>query len=405
MISLSIKSKKAQICLDIDCSVSLIDREFIKTYETHYIIRRMTTFLNVRDLSINKHEISKYIIASIYFAETIQEKFVREIIRRKIHLVNDLKTNMLIENDILESEKIFIDDSNSKTIIVSCNKMIISIKIRTLVRKMINKTLHVRIITIISSHSMITISIHSFKLSSNRDFLFESANLDLTMYAHTIDIIIDAIVTKNDFNLVIKISRNARLEIATEILYSNAFLVESHDIANYVERKSRRAHKDSWFFRVLKVAAVAYTAIISMTTQNSDIIFSNDVIIHEFDLVVVFTFKIIVNKFFDLWKSEDFVKLLIEQWMRISLKFDWETRISEKIKIYSLRLKKKKLMNQIFDNLQTKSRLKFTIEFISFNYLVFVVWKTVNEKKKNRVVVDIKDLNFIVLSNAYFLSL
>ncbi len=47
MISLSIKNNEAQICLDIDCSVSLIDREFIKIYETHYIIRRMTTRLAV----------------------------------------------------------------------------------------------------------------------------------------------------------------------------------------------------------------------------------------------------------------------------------------------------------------------------------------------------------------------
>jgi hypothetical protein len=120
MINLFINDNEIQICLDTDCSVTLTDRNFIKIHESHYIIRRMTISLNVRELRINKHEISKYIIVNIYFAEKIiEEKFIRKVIRRKVHLIDDLKVNMLIENDILESENIFIDDINSKVIIIS----------------------------------------------------------------------------------------------------------------------------------------------------------------------------------------------------------------------------------------------------------------------------------------------
>jgi hypothetical protein len=57
------------------------------------------------------------------------------------------------------------------------------------------------------------------------------------------------------------------------------------------------------------------------------------------------------------------------------------------------------------DDLQIKKRLKFTIESTSFSYSVFVVWKTINDKKKKRVIVDIRNLNFIILSDAYSLSL
>jgi hypothetical protein len=61
----------------------------------------MITLLNVRNLEINKHKTFEYIIASIYFAEKIaQKKFIREVIRRKMHLMNDFKINMFIENDI-----------------------------------------------------------------------------------------------------------------------------------------------------------------------------------------------------------------------------------------------------------------------------------------------------------------
>jgi hypothetical protein len=217
MISLSIKDNETQICLDTDCNVILTNKIFIKNHEAHYIIRRMITSLNVRKLNTNKHEIWEYIIVIIYFLEKInQEKFVREVIRQEVHSVDNLKANMLIDNDILESEDIFIDDVNNKAIIFSCN-MIISIEIRIFFKNMITNILHARFITIIFSHSMIIISIYRTSLSSNRDFLFASKELNVFIYAHIIDTSINAIMTKNHSNRSMKISRNFRLEVITKI--------------------------------------------------------------------------------------------------------------------------------------------------------------------------------------------
>jgi hypothetical protein len=419
MISLFIKSTEAQVCLNIECSVTLVDRKFIKIYATHYIIRRMTTSLNVRDLRINKHEISKYIIVSIYLAEkSAQEKFIREIIRREVHLMNDLKINMLIENDILDSERIFIDDVNSKIIIVSCQNMIISIEIRTFSKEMINKTLHVRSFTIISSRSMTIIFIHQTSLSTNRNFLFKSQNLnlDVFLYAYTVDSIITAIMIKNESEKFIKISRNERPESLIEILYSNAFHVEKNDVQEYVERKSVRTHKFAWFTRVLKAALVVYTIVFAITTfisktpqnlssKSQNVVLINDVIVHNFTSQTIISFTRLINQYSDLCKSDEFVKLSENQWMRISLRSDWESRVFEKVKIYSLRTKNKKLVNQTFDDLQRKERLKYITESIFFSYLVFVVWKTINDQKKERVIINIRDLNAITLFDVYSLFL
>jgi hypothetical protein len=417
MISLSIKNSETQICLDTDCSVTLTDRNFIKMHEAHYSIRRMIISLNVRELEINKHEIWEYIIAIMYFLGKInQDKFIREVIRREVHLMNDLKVNMLISNDILRPEGIFIDEVNVKVIIASCQHMIISIEIRTLTKEMINKVLHARSITIISSYSMTIISIHRSNLSSDRNFLFESADLIISMYAHTLNDFINGVMIKNEFSKSIKILRNARLETITEILYLNVFHVDfsdvSHvDVQSYVERKSALTHKESWFKRVLKTAMIAYTAVVavffftSQNTKNPNVVLSNDVIVHDFTSQTVSAFFDLINQYFNLWKSEEFVKLSKDQWMRISLKSDWEIRISEKIKIYSLETENKKLVDQIFDDLHAKKRLKYTTESTSFSYSVFVVWKSVNGKKKERVVVDIRGFNVITLSDAYSLSL
>ncbi len=407
MINLFIKNYEAQICLDTNCSVILADRNFIKIHAAHYIIRRMITLLNVRDLKINKHETFEYIIASIYFAGKIaQRKLIREVIRRKMHLMNDVKVNMLIENDILSFEDIFIDDVNSKVTIASCQHMIISIEIRTLTKEMINKVLHARFITIISSYSMIIISIHRSNLSFIWDFWFESADLNMSLYAHTMNDFIKCIMIKNAFNKSINIFRNTRLSTIIEIQYSNGFHAESDtSIQNLVEQKSRRIHRVSWFIRVFKTTTTAYIAATTIIISNSNIDHSNDVTIHNSNLIVIFIFKIIIDDYFNLWKSEKFVKLSKNQWMRISLKFDWEIRIFEKIKIYSLRTENKKLVDQIFDDLHAKKRLKYTIESTSFSYSVFVIWKMINDQKKNQIVIDIRDLNAIILFDAYSLSL
>jgi hypothetical protein len=265
----------------------------------------MIIFLNVRELEIDKHETFEYIITIIYFTEIFMtdKKLVREMIRREIYLVNNLKINMLIENDILNLEDIFLDDVNNKTTMFSCN-MIISIEIRILSKKKINKTLHAWCITIISSYSMMIIFIHS-DLLTNRDFHFEFVNLNIFLFVHTIDSFITIITTKNDFEKLIKISRNDRLEVVIEIQYSNVFAAIV-DIQDYAKRKSRRAHKISWFFRIFKTALIVYIVVLTTltfiskfsTSQNT--IFSNDVIIYNSNSQTIVSFSKLIDQYSDL---------------------------------------------------------------------------------------------------------
>jgi hypothetical protein len=269
-----------------------------------------------------------------------------------------------------------------------------------------NKALHARYFTIISFYSIMIILIHHANLSSNQNFLFKTADMNIALYAHVIDTFIKVVMIKNDFVSSIKISRNACFDTITEIQYFNAFHVNSNSyLQELVKQKSRRVHKALWFSRVLKVATIAYAMITTTFISTSNVIHSNDVIIHNFFETIISSFIKLVNDYSSLWKSGKFFKLLMNQRIRISLKSNCETTISEKLKMYSLEVKDKKLIDQIFDDLQTKKRFKLIIELTIFSYLLFVVWKTVNDKKKRRVVVNIKDLNFMILSDVYFFSL
>lgn len=52
----------------------------------------MITSFKIKNFEKKMHEISKYIVANIYLLNTKNDKKIISIIRRKIHLIDDLKT-------------------------------------------------------------------------------------------------------------------------------------------------------------------------------------------------------------------------------------------------------------------------------------------------------------------------
>ena len=266
------------------------------------------------------------------------------------------------------------------------------------------------------------------------------------------------------------IFRNCRVDHMIEIDFINVFQIhvdEVSEIVDLVLRRSTRAHKISWFKKIITATYVAINMIVSIaestlatvastskvfhnftlsqrealtqldvqlssvcysdfqslifandTSEISDlssnvksvksvakIVFENDVTIHRSSKNAVKAFTALMSQYSDLEKDTDFAELSQQNWMRISLKSDWEQRIFDKTKIYSLNKKNRKLVDEIFDKLHESDRLSWTNEFIFFNYSVFCVWKKVNDKKKNRSIVDIRDFNAITQSNVYSLFL
>ena len=73
--------------------------------------------------------------------------------------------------------------------------------------------------------------------------------------------------------------------------------------------------------------------------------------------------------------------------------------------MYSFDQRDKNLVDKIFDELHEQKRFSWINDFILFNYSTFCVWKNVDDEKKNKVVINIRDLNAITQSNVYSLSL
>ena len=87
--------------LNIGCLVLLINRAFLLRQSPNITILRLLKSLLIKDVGASKFSISKYIIQNIYFTGHIGSKFVEFYVKRKLYIVKELNTKVLIGLDIM----------------------------------------------------------------------------------------------------------------------------------------------------------------------------------------------------------------------------------------------------------------------------------------------------------------
>ena len=166
--------------------------------------------------------------------------------KREIHLVDNLKINMFLNNDIIEFEN-FVIDIIKKHAMINNIDIIISLKIRFF-KLTIQRSIHFKKITIISLHVEMIVVVHHVELSITKNFLFESNdNFNFILYAHFVDAFIKFIVVHNDKKFLIIISRNFRLNKIFEIDFFNDFYIDidDDDIKYLIVKKFKFIHKNN----------------------------------------------------------------------------------------------------------------------------------------------------------------
>lgn len=95
-----------------------MNRIFLIKAHPELFIKIITNFIIIRGIVFNKYEISKYVIIFFYFFD---ENVTIMLTSREIHIVDNLKTNVLIDMNIIISKKIDILIFQSKTEIDNCD--------------------------------------------------------------------------------------------------------------------------------------------------------------------------------------------------------------------------------------------------------------------------------------------
>ena len=109
-------------------------------------------------------------------------------------------------------------------------KIIILIKIKFLKTFVVHCLIHLKKIIIIFSHAKFAIFVYllSNNFSQFKFFVFKLKKLYyLSMYVHLINVFIKIIISQNDNDKLIQISRNIRLNKIFELKYSNVFFLIS----------------------------------------------------------------------------------------------------------------------------------------------------------------------------------
>ena len=318
-VFLSIKIKSTSVCIDIDVDVMFENRNFYKQQIFDDEIRIMITSLKIRELNTQQHESFEYAICDIHIKNMKNDKLITFVFRREIHLIDNFKINIFINNDVIDVEKIIINSIKRETFIINID-VIVSIKVKSS-KISIQRLVHIRKIIIISSLTKIIVFIHHSSLSTNKDFLFEFVDdINLTLFVYMIDTFIFVVMIRNDEHQTIKISRNFRLKWINELKYINVFQIYVENIEKMkflTIKKSKFTHKFEWFKKFIVVCVIVYATtfvinieIISFNfndlieiVMSFELSSSSSIVIDSFSSQISSTLSNKSNEFFFLMKS------------------------------------------------------------------------------------------------------
>ena len=209
--------------------------------------------------------------------------------------------------------------------------------------------------------------------------------------------IVDAIMTTSIKNSTTKFATNF---VAISINFVNFetkinnFVANSFEINNFVANS----------FDFSNFAANFLSFAYQMNQFSKQILLSKITIYDDFN--VRDKLVNVIDNYSNLWNDNEFiVKISVNEWMSIEIIF--ESKI-ETTKVYSLDFVDRKLVDEVFDKLHAQNKMKYIFQLIAHDYSIFAIWKNVfefNESKwKERVMIDIRDLNKITLTDFYSMS-
>lgn len=100
----------ATVCLDIGCDVTLVDKDWLLRQLPDQKIKEMSIPLNIRGIGASKHKSAQFVELFLFLSGKNDEKQkVYASFKCKLHLVEGLRINILIANDILPPESFVLN--------------------------------------------------------------------------------------------------------------------------------------------------------------------------------------------------------------------------------------------------------------------------------------------------------
>lgn len=212
---------------DTGCGVTLVDKHWLLRQLPDQKIKEMSTPLKVREIGASKHESAQFAELSLFLpGENNKGQKVYTSFKCELHLVEGLRANMLIGNNILAPENFVLNIGLGHAVVRSCGVKI------TMKAKQRGQFLKRKLLAendgVVSPHFEAMIPILSVSLPDDRDFLFHPATqTNLTLYTHIVDHETTKVLVRNTSDRPLRISRQQKLGHIVDIHYDNCFLVDA----------------------------------------------------------------------------------------------------------------------------------------------------------------------------------
>ncbi len=222
----------AMACLDTGCGVTLVDKDWLLRRLPGQKIKEMSTPLKVRGIGASRHESNQFAELSLFFPrENTEGEMIYASIKCELHLVEALRANILIGNDILALEGFVIDVGLGHAVVGSCGVKI------TIKAKQKSQFLRKRLLAekdgVVPPRSEAMIPLLPVPLPDDKDFLFHpTAQANLMLFAHIIHHDTTKILVRNTSDRSLRISRCQKQGHVVDIRYDNCFLADAEVALN-----------------------------------------------------------------------------------------------------------------------------------------------------------------------------
>ncbi len=230
-------------------------------------------------------------------------------VKHELHLVEGLKANIPIGNDLLKPEDVSINIAAKTAYIGSCKiKIALDAKQRG---PFVRRTLLTESNLVVPPRSKTLISFLSPKPPDNKDFFFHTSRVPqaLTFYLCPLDHQTTSISARNDSDQSCQIPQRFRLGAVTEMYYINCYLSElSPEAAAFPPAHSTLLSYTSRMIPSLD------PALETRPTNGIMVYGEPDVVVH---------FKALREEFPLVWESQGFVNIPSERWITVPLRHHW----------------------------------------------------------------------------------
>ena len=354
------------ICVDTNCIMSFVDRNYFRRVLSNYDarIRMIAQNIQIRKIDVKLHDIFEYIELNFYIVDKRQNDFKIVVhFKREIHLIDDLKINILVEMNILAFEFMILNLKHRLFTIVNCN-MIVSFSIISRNQR-IDKILRIIVVVIVSFHFCVTMSIklRDNALSIDRDYNFcFKSNQMLKQENDFFVIIIDfnsmTMQIRNVNDQSYRVSRNLKIDNFRDFEKKDCYLVNVDDnhlatmsFISWIKRFRQLVVVDlTIFVDVFNVVKLKFSnvASIQMSIMSSfdnvnEIVMFNNITIYD-DKFVYARLFIVTETYSKIWRDiENIMNIFEEDWMIIFIVVNVKSKI---VKIYLLSWKTKQLLTR-----------------------------------------------------------